>query len=148
MSFLTPTSFPSLFRSSYFGSSGSVPEMDFSRPTLRVMARGLRPCLPRRPPSNLRLRLSFQLDPGFKPRMHHHCNPSPVSVSPHWTDAVSRRETSARRDKFRNVGWRPPNHKSKTKTVITYAKMSRRGTRLGAGPSFTFVLSRCERLTV
>jgi hypothetical protein len=54
MSLFTPTSFsslPSLFRSSYFGSSGSVPEMDFSPPTLRVMARGLRPCLPRRPPS-------------------------------------------------------------------------------------------------
>jgi hypothetical protein len=51
--------FPPSSEGSYFGSSSSVPEMAFSRPTLRVMARGiygtlsptgLRPCLPRRPP--------------------------------------------------------------------------------------------------
>src|SRR2546421_1905726 len=46
----------------------------------------------------------------------------PVSAPPHWTDPVSREETLARRDKFRNVGWRPPIHKPKTKKVVTYAK--------------------------
>src|SRR5438045_2532155 len=33
-------SLPSLFEASYFGSSSSVPTMDFFRSTLRVMARG------------------------------------------------------------------------------------------------------------
>ena len=43
-SFLAPTSLPSLFKASYFGSLGSVSEMDFFRPTLRVMARGIWDC--------------------------------------------------------------------------------------------------------
>jgi hypothetical protein len=60
--FSLPPPLPFLFRGSYFGSSSSVPKIVFSRPTLRVMARGiygtpsptsLRPCLPRRPPSRI-----------------------------------------------------------------------------------------------
>ena len=45
-----------------------------------------------------------------------------VSPRPHWTDPVSREETLARREKFQKVGWRPPNHKPKTKRAIAYAK--------------------------
>jgi hypothetical protein len=45
-----------------------------------------------------------------------------VPPHPHWTDPVSREETLARREKFRKVGWRPPNHKPKTKRVIASAK--------------------------
>ena len=73
--------------------------------------------------------------------------PLPVSAPSHWTDPVSREETVARRDKFRKVGWRPPNHKPKTKKVVTYAKnvWERYVTRCGS--TFPYVLSRCERLT-
>src|SRR2546423_7133061 len=73
--------------------------------------------------------------------------PLPVSAPPHWTDPVSREETLARRDKFRNVGWRPPNHKPKTKKVVTYAKnvWERYVTRRGS--TFTYVLSWGECLT-
>jgi hypothetical protein len=48
--------------------------------------------------------------------------PRPVPPRPHWTDPVSREETLARREKFRKIGWLPPNHKPKTKKVIATAK--------------------------
>jgi hypothetical protein len=40
----------------------------------------------------------------------------------HWTVPVSREETLAVREKFQKIGWRPPNHKPKTKKVVTWAK--------------------------
>src|SRR5271156_3323673 len=46
----------------------------------------------------------------------------PVPLRPHWTEPVSREETLARREKFRKVGWLPPNHKPKTKKIIATAK--------------------------
>jgi hypothetical protein len=65
-----------VLRGTYFGSTGSVPKMDPSLSTLRIMARGiystvlptaLRPCLPcPSSPSNLRRLLSFQADARFK----------------------------------------------------------------------------------
>jgi hypothetical protein len=50
--------------------------------------------------------------------------PSYLSLSsrPHWTAPVSREETLARREQFRKIGWRPPNHKPKTTKGITWAK--------------------------
>jgi len=57
---------PHFSRGAYFGSSSSLPKIDFSPIYLLVLARsiygtvfptGLRPCLPRRPPS---LKLSFK----------------------------------------------------------------------------------------
>jgi hypothetical protein len=71
----------------------------------------------------------------------------PVSGRPHWTDPVSREETLKRREKFRQVGWRPPNHKPKTKKNIAYAKSvwDRYVTRCGS--PMPYVLSQCERLT-
>jgi len=35
--------------------------------------------------------------------------PRPVPPRPHWTEPVSREETLARREKFRKIGWLPPN---------------------------------------
>jgi hypothetical protein len=46
----------------------------------------------------------------------------PVSHRQHWTVPVSREETLAVREKFRKVGWRPPNHKPKTKKGVLWAK--------------------------
>jgi hypothetical protein len=48
--------------------------------------------------------------------------PRPVPPRPHWTELVSREERVARREKFRKIGWLPPNHKPKTKIVIATAK--------------------------
>ena len=72
---------PSPPRATTFGSSSSVPKMDLSRPTLRVMAGGtykmLFPWLSAFPPfsssvSKLERLLSFQPDPCLKPWTHHH----------------------------------------------------------------------------
>jgi hypothetical protein len=46
----------------------------------------------------------------------------PVPPRPHWTEPVSREETLARREKFRKIGWLPPNFKPKTKKAIATAK--------------------------
>ena len=46
----------------------------------------------------------------------------PVPPRPYWTEPVSREETLARREKFRKIGWLPPNHKAKTKIAIATAK--------------------------
>ena len=46
----------------------------------------------------------------------------PVPLRPHWTEPVSREETLARREKFRKIGWLPPNFKPKTKKAIATAK--------------------------
>jgi hypothetical protein len=35
---------------------------------------------------------------------------------------VSRKETLAGWEKFQKIGWRPPNHKPKTKKIIVWAK--------------------------
>jgi hypothetical protein len=48
--------------------------------------------------------------------------PRPVPPRPHWTEPVSREETLARREKFRKIGWLPPNLKPKTKEAIATAK--------------------------
>jgi hypothetical protein len=40
----------------------------------------------------------------------------------HWTILVRHEETSAVRDQFRKVGWRPPNHKPKTTKLVASAK--------------------------
>ncbi|KAL8736770.1 MAG: hypothetical protein Q9166_000136 [cf. Caloplaca sp. 2 TL-2023] len=40
----------------------------------------------------------------------------------YWTLPVSREETLALREKFRKVGWRKPNHISKTTKIIARAK--------------------------
>jgi hypothetical protein len=40
----------------------------------------------------------------------------------HWTVPVSREETLVIREKFRKVGWRPPNHKPNTTKVVAWAK--------------------------
>jgi hypothetical protein len=45
-----------------------------------------------------------------------------VSHRQHWTVPVSREETLAVREKFQKIGWRPPNHKPKTKKVVVWAK--------------------------
>jgi hypothetical protein len=45
-----------------------------------------------------------------------------VVSRPYWTVRVSREETLVIREKFRKVGWRPPNHKPKTTKVVTWAK--------------------------
>src|ERR1700722_14749725 len=45
-----------------------------------------------------------------------------VSYRQHWTVPVSREETLALREKFQKIGWRPPNHKPKTKKVVVWAK--------------------------
>ena len=45
-----------------------------------------------------------------------------VPPRPHCTEHVSREETLARREKFQEDGWRPPNHKPKTKRAIACAK--------------------------
>src|SRR5277367_3283457 len=46
----------------------------------------------------------------------------PVPSRPKWTEPVSREETLARREKFRKIGWLPPNFKPKTKKAIATAK--------------------------
>jgi hypothetical protein len=46
----------------------------------------------------------------------------PIPPRPHWTEPVSREETLARREKFRKIGWLPPNFKPKTKKAIAAAK--------------------------
>src|SRR5271155_3345215 len=48
--------------------------------------------------------------------------PRPVPPRPYRTEPVSREETLARREKFQKIGWFAPNHKPKTKKVITTAK--------------------------
>jgi hypothetical protein len=48
--------------------------------------------------------------------------PASVSSHPHWTVLVPREETLKRREKFRKVGWRPPNHKPNTTKVVARAK--------------------------
>src|SRR5436305_10435025 len=48
--------------------------------------------------------------------------PRPIPPRPHWTEPMSREETLARREKFQKIGWLPPNHKPKTKKIITTAK--------------------------
>jgi hypothetical protein len=48
--------------------------------------------------------------------------PRPIPPRSHWTEPVSREETLARREKFRKIGWLPPNHKPKTKKVIATVK--------------------------
>src|SRR5277367_5896145 len=45
-----------------------------------------------------------------------------VSHRQHWTVPVSREETLAVREKFQRIGWRPPNHKPKTKKDVAWAK--------------------------
>ena len=52
--------------------------------------------------------------PPLQPRL--------VPPHPHWTESVSREETLARREKFRKIGWLPPNFKPKTKKAIATAK--------------------------
>src|SRR2546423_21969 len=49
-------------------------------------------------------------------------NAPPVSTRPHWTSSISPEETLKRRDKFRKIDWRPPNHKPSTKKVVAWAK--------------------------
>jgi hypothetical protein len=46
----------------------------------------------------------------------------PVSSTQHWTVPVAREQTLVIREKFRRVGWRPPNHKPSTKIVVARAK--------------------------
>ena len=111
-----PTPSPSppplpFFQSNVFGSSSSVPKIDFSPSILRVMARdtngtvfltGLRPHLPRRSP--LSSCLSFLLT-------HERAtiaNPS-LSLAIHIGQTLF---PARRREKFRKIGWCPLNHKS------------------------------------
>jgi hypothetical protein len=49
-------------------------------------------------------------------------HPRPVPPHPHWTESISREETLVRREKFRKIGWLPPNLKPKTKKAIATAK--------------------------
>ena len=48
--------------------------------------------------------------------------PRPVSLHQHWTVPVSREEALVVREKFRKIGWRPPNHKPRTKKGVVWAK--------------------------
>jgi hypothetical protein len=64
----------------------------------------------------------------------------------HWIDPVSREEELARREKFQKVGWRPPNHKPKTKGPSRMRRECGIGRNL-LQVTFTYVLSRYERLT-
>jgi hypothetical protein len=135
---------PSSSSEAYFGSTSSVPRMDSSRSTQpghgsryiwdRVPNQSSRlppsssflsvlPQYPRRPPSSLllsklKLLISFEI-----PSMNEPSSQS-LSIAPrlHWTDPVSREETLARREQFRKISRRPPNHKSSTKKVAAYAK--------------------------
>ena len=45
-----------------------------------------------------------------------------VVSRPYWTVRVSREETLVIREKFRKVGWRPPNHKPKKAKLVASAK--------------------------
>jgi hypothetical protein len=49
-----------------------------------------------------------------------------VSHRQHWMVPVSREETLGRTGdiskKFQKIGWRPPNHKPKTKKIVVWAK--------------------------
>jgi DNA-binding LacI/PurR family transcriptional regulator len=114
----------SLLSAICFGSSKSVPQMDLSQSTLRLMARDTYGT-----PSSASVRPHFpKLGRLLTSRASSHGHgritiATPPFLSPSTLDRLcsARRELAAR-EKFRKVGWRQLNHKTSTTKIIAWAK--------------------------